>query len=172
MRTALSFLLPFSILSILALAVIVPPTHAAPKKKQESILTVYDRQGPVNETELVRFLNLLPQFRAWAGARQEEAHPSLTMGKPDFRYSTEAAGWIQKKGWDARRFFCIMGRMAAAVVVIEEGNDFKGTRPADMPTVSQKEIELARTHLAELLQAGGAAAPKVDVGAPSLPKRP
>lgn len=171
MRTALSFVLPFSLLSFLAQAAIVPPAHTAPKK-QEYTLTVYDKQGPVNEKELIRFLELLPQFRAWASARQEEAHPFLTKGKPDFKYSTEAAGWIQKKGWDARRFFCVMGRMAAAVVVIEEGNDFKGTRPADMPTVSQKEIELARTHLAELLQAGGAAAPKVDVGAPSLPKRP
>ncbi len=171
MRTAISIALPFSLLSILSLAVIVPSTQAAPKK-QEYLLTVYDRQGPVTEKELVRFLELLPKFREWASSRHEEAHPFLTNGKPDFKYSAEATTWIQKKGWDARRFFCVMGRMAAAVVVIEEGNDFKGTRPADMPAVSQKEIELARTHLAELLQAGGATAPKVSVDAPSLPKKP
>ncbi len=171
MRTAISFALPLSLLSVLSLAVSVPPTQAAPKK-QEYLLTVYDRQGPVTEKELTRFLRLLPQFREWASAKNEEAHPFLTKGKPDFKYSAQAAGWIQKQGWDARRFFCVMGRMAAAVVVIEEGNDFKGTRPADMPSVSQKEIELARTHLAELLQVGGASAPKVGVDTPSLPAKP
>ena len=48
-----------------------------------------------------------------------------------------------------------MGRMAAALVIVEEGNDIPGTRPADMPTVSKSELELARRHLGVLLKIGG-----------------
>ncbi|MBQ7608960.1 MAG: serine/threonine protein phosphatase [Desulfovibrionaceae bacterium] len=171
MRTALSLILPVAFLPLLAEATILTSACAAPKK-HETRITVYDKQAQVTEGELKRFLVLLPEFRAWASANHEEAHPSLTRGQPDFKYSAAAAKWIQNKGWDARRFFCVMGRMAAALVVVEEGNDFKGTRPPDMPSVGPKEVDLARTHLAELLQAGGETAPKVAVGQPCLPKKP
>ena len=62
------------------------------------------------------------------------------------------------KGWQPARFFCVMGRLAAALVIVEEGNDM-GSRPADMPSVTNEELELARRHLGTLLMAGGAVPP-------------
>jgi hypothetical protein len=58
------------------------------------------------------------------------------------------------------RFFCVMGRTAAAMAMVSEGEDFK-SRPSDMPAVSEKECGLVRRHLGELLRAAsGADAPK------------
>ncbi|MBQ7618130.1 MAG: serine/threonine protein phosphatase [Desulfovibrio sp.] len=147
-----------------------PPVLAAPRVKKT--LTVYDQQAPITEKELLNFLELLPKFRSWSHQNHEEAHPKLTKGQPDFLYSEQAATWIKNKGWDVRRFFCVMGKMAAALVIVEEGNDLKGTRPADMPKVSEAEINLAQRHLAKLLEIGEGQAPKVEVGTPTLPKRP
>lgn len=116
--------------------------------------TVYDRQPIITETELNNFLPLLPQFRAWAKQNQEDAHPILNAnGKPDFQYSQKAAQWVASHGFQPARFFCIMGRMAAGLAIIEEGNDLAASRPRDMPPVDQKEISLARRHLGELLTA-------------------
>lgn len=116
-----------------------------------AVTTVYDGQARVEEKELLRFLDVLPQFRQWARANRIEAHPVLRKGKADFLYPEEAARWVEAQGWDARRFFCVMGRMAAALVIVEEGNDMQ-VRPKDMPVVDKAEIELARTHLGSLLK--------------------
>lgn len=116
------------------------------------VLSVYDGQGDVTEKELLRFLDLLPQFRRWARAGQEEAHPVLRRNKADFLYSDRAAQWVTEKGWDPRRFFCVMGRMAAALVLVEEGGN-ELARPKDMPPVSKAELELARKHLGSILKA-------------------
>ena len=121
--------------------------------------TVYDKQPDIVEKELSAFLDLLPAFRSWAHANHEEAHPQLTKGMADFLYSKKAAEWVEAHGWQPVRFFCVMGRMAAALVIIEEGNDMKGTRPQDMPEVSPAEIDLARRHLGTILKAGGSAPP-------------
>lgn len=116
--------------------------------------TVYDRQPLITEAELADFIILLPQFRAWARQNHEEAHPVVnSSGKPDFQYSPRSADWVTAHGFTPARFFCVMGRMAAGVVIIEEGNDLQGARPADMPPVDQKEVALARRHLGELLTA-------------------
>lgn len=116
--------------------------------------TVYDKQPPVTESEIISFVSLLPQFRAWARAQGEEAHPVVSSsGQPDFTYSSKASDWVQSHNFNSRRFFCIMGRLAAGMVIIEEGNDFKGTRPQDMPEISSAELELVRRHLGELLNA-------------------
>lgn len=130
-----------------------PQKRVSPQKA--GIGTVYDNQPPVTENELNNFVKLLPFFRDWTRRNGEEAHPVLTDGKPDFVYSQQAAQWVSQHDFEARRFFCIMGRMAAGVVIVEEGNDFKGTRPADMPSVSDQELGLVRKHLGELLSAGG-----------------
>lgn len=114
--------------------------------------SVYDKQPDVTEKELFQFLDLLPQFRQWTRAEKEEAHPILRKGKADFLYSDKAAQWVKEKGWDARRFFCIMGRMAAALVMVEEGGN-EMARPKDMPEVSKAELELARKHLGSILKA-------------------
>ena len=88
------------------------------------------------------------------------AFPALAGGKPGFVYSAAAASWVSSRGWDPVRFFCVMGRTAAAMAVVSEGGDLK-SRPADMPAVSEKECALVRRHLGELLRAAsGAAAPK------------
>lgn len=122
--------------------------------------TVYDSQPPVRDSEIASFVELLPRFRVWARQNGEEAHPVLTRdGRPDFMYSPQAAQWVREHHFDAARFFCIMGKMAAGLVIVEEGNDFKGTRPRDMPPVDSSELELVRKHLGELLNAGGAPAP-------------
>lgn len=120
---------------------------------------VYAGQPVVTEKELLAFAELLPRFRAWAREGHEEAHPVVRGGKADFLYSPKAAEWVSAQGWQAARFFCVMGRLAAALVIVEEGNDMRGTRPADMPAVCNEELELARRHLGVLLSAGGAVPP-------------
>ena len=117
--------------------------------------SVYDKQPPVTDKELLDFLELLPQFRTWAKGNNEEAHPILRNGKADFLYSPNAAAWVQAHNWNPVRFFCVMGRMAAALSIVEEGNDMSGARSKDMPEVSEGELALARRHLGTMLKAGG-----------------
>ena len=133
-------------LLLCGLTVVVPVDVEA-----AAVTTVYDGQGPVEEKELLRFLDVLPQFRNWARENRIEAHPVARRGKADFLYPDDAARWVEAKGWDARRFFCVMGRMAAALVIVEEGNDLQ-VRPKDMPVVDKAEVELARKHLGSLLK--------------------
>lgn len=119
-------------------------------------LTVYANQPPVTEKELGPFMELLPRFRVWASKNGEEAHPVVgDNGEPDFIYSANAAKWVSSQNFEPSRFFCIMGRLAAGLVIVEEGNDHMGTRPADMPAVDPQEIALVRKHLGELLTVGG-----------------
>ena len=125
------------------------------KKAGRAAASVYDRQPPVTEKELLGFLDILPQFRAWAKAGNEEAHPVLRNGKPDFLYSDRAAAWVKDRHWEPVRFFCVMGRMAAALSIVEEGNDMSNARAGDMPEVSEGELALARKHLGSMLRAGG-----------------
>lgn len=122
--------------------------------KERAQASVYDNQPPVTDKELQQFLDILPQFRAWAKSGHEEAHPVLRNGKADFLYSPQAARWVQTHRWDPVRFFCVMGRMAAALAIVEEGNDVH-VRAKDMPVVSEEELALARRHLGSILKAGG-----------------
>ena len=133
--------------------------EAARASQKKSTATVYEKQPPVQERELLSFLELLPAFRSWAQGNQEEAHPVLRQGKADFLYSPAAARWVTEHGWQPVRFFCVMGRMAAALVIVAEGNDMGNTRPPDMPQVSETELELARRHMGAMLRAGGQAPP-------------
>lgn len=141
-----------------------PKKAAQPAKKSETNarqprpagLTVYERQAPITDKEVSAFVEVLPRFRRWARENSEDAHPVLNSdGKPDFIFSPQAAKWVRNNGFEPDRFFCVMGKLAAGMVIVEEGNDYKGTRPADMPEVSQEELDLARRHLGELLAAGG-----------------
>lgn len=151
-------------LPLAALAPAVAEAAQAPdaKKKVEQPapkVNVYEKQPPVTDKELLDFLELLPQFRAWAKSNNEEAHPILRNGKADFLYSPNAAAWVQEHKWNPVRFFCVMGRMAAALSIVEEGNDMSGSRSKDMPEVSDGELALARRHLGTMLKAGGDAPP-------------
>ena len=123
--------------------------------------SVYENQPPMTDKELVAFIEILPHFRAWAASSKEEAHPRVDKksGVPDFLYSAKAAEWVKVRGWDPARFFSVMGRAAAALAMVEEGNDIMSNRPPDMPTVSPEELELVRRHLAGLLKAGSDAPP-------------
>lgn len=125
------------------------------KKQTSTPSTVYEKQPPVTDKELLSFLEVLPSFRTWAKTNNEEAHPTLTNGKPDFMYSPQAAAWVQQQGWDPVRFFCVMGRMAAALAIVEEGNDMNGVRSKDMPEVTEGELALARRHLGTMLKVSG-----------------
>lgn len=124
-------------------------------RKSAAAATVYAGQPAVTEKEVLAFAEILPRFRAWARDGREEAHPVVRGGKADFLYSPRAAEWVAGQGWQPERFFCVMGRLAAALVIVEEGNDMRGTRPADMPSVTPEELALVRRHLGILLTAGG-----------------
>ncbi len=121
-------------------------------------LTVYDGQPDCTEAELLHFIKDLPDFRAWIRSRGEQARPFFANGRADFRYSRDAADWVTARGWDPRRFFCLMGRTAAAFTVVTEGPE-TAAKYRDMPRVSEAECSLIRAHLAELLKAGSDAAP-------------
>ncbi len=121
--------------------------------------TVYDDQPPMSEKELLSFIELLPRFRAWAASNREEAAPGITDGKADFTYSDKAAAWIKSRGWEADHFFSVMGRAAAALFIVAEGNGVNSSKPTDMPSVTQSELELVRKNLAALLRAGSDAPP-------------
>lgn len=122
--------------------------------------SVYARQKPVTDDELLEFCGLLPKFRAWAKKNHEEAHPIVNAkGEADIRYSSKAAQWVKDNNFAPGRFFCIMGKMASCLFIIAEGNDLGAARPKDMPIVQESEIALARRHLGELLTAGGATSP-------------
>ncbi len=128
-------------------------------RKGAAASTVYAGQPAVTEKEVLAFAEILPRVRAWARDGHEEAHPVVRGGKADFLYSPRAAEWVTSQGWQPARFFCVMGRLAAALVIVEEGNDMRGTRPADMPSVTPEELALVRRHLGILLTAGGDAPP-------------
>lgn len=120
---------------------------------------VYANQPPVSEKELLAFLDMLPRFREWSRQKHESARPAVRAGKADFAYSAAVEQWVREQKWDPRRFFCVMGRMAAALAIVEEGNDMRDSRPKDMPEVTQAELALARKHLGSLLKAGEDAPP-------------
>ena len=84
--------------------------------------TLYNHP-PFSEKELNQFIADLPRFRAWIKTNKEKAHPIVNeAGEPDFLYSKNAAGYIEAAGWKPERFFCIMGRAAAAVAIIQQGD--------------------------------------------------
>ncbi|MDR1857599.1 MAG: hypothetical protein LBR22_10690 [Desulfovibrio sp.] len=124
----------------------------APAAPAPAATNVYDGQPPVTEKELGAFLQTLPAFRVWARENREEAGPVDAGGKPDFQYSAAAGQWVKDHGWDPRRFFCVMGRMAAALVIVEEGNDMGRNRPRDMPEVRDEELDLTRRNIGSILK--------------------
>lgn len=114
----------------------------------------YD-QPPFDNAELTRFIDDFPRFRDWVKRAGEAPHPSVGAdGLPGFEYSAAAVAELERMGWMPERFFCIMGRSAAALADIEEGDALAGAnRPADMPQVTPAETELVRRQLASLLRA-------------------
>jgi len=120
-------------------------------------------QNPFTEKELVRFIESMPLFLAWARASKAKAHPAVNAaGKPDFAYTPEAAAKAQELGWEPRRFFCLLGKAAAALYLVEEGTDRMQSLqalPPDMPVVTETEMALVRKHLASLLRAGAGGPP-------------
>ena len=84
----------------------------------------------------------------------EKAHPIVNeAGEPDFLYSENAAGYIEAAGWKPERFFCIMGRAAAAVAIIQQGDAITKEPPVEMPNVSDDELDVVRRNLPGLLKA-------------------
>ncbi|MFR8055502.1 MAG: hypothetical protein ACLU6O_12610 [Bilophila wadsworthia] len=115
--------------------------------------TLYN-QPPFSEKELNQFIADLPRFRAWIKTNKEKAHPIVNeAGEPDFLYSKNAAGYIEAAGWKPERFFCIMGRAAAAVAIIQQGDAITKEPPVEMPNVSDDELDVVRRNLPGLLKA-------------------
>ncbi len=146
-----------------ALAAQQDTTAQPPKFRQilprVSDVNVYENQPDFTEEELLRFIRHLPDFRAWMRQQNEKAYPIVKKGKPDFHYAPAAAQWVEFRGWDARRFFCIMGKSAAALVLVSEGEQAKKLY-RDMPRPSKAECELVQKHMGELLKAGNDAVQK------------
>jgi len=110
-------------------------------------------QSAYTEKELVSFIESMPHFLAWMRASKAKAHPVMNAaGKPDFTYTPEVAAKTRELGWEPRRFFCLLGRTAAALFLVEEGTDHMNALPPDMPTVTEAEMALVRKHLAALLR--------------------
>ena len=134
-----------------------PDTAAVPGARKilprVSPVNVYENQPDFTEEELMRFIRHLPDFRTWMRKHNEKAYPIVKKSKPDFHYSPAAAEWVTFRSWDARRFFCIMGRSAAALVLVSEGEQAKKLY-RDMPRPSKAECELVQKHMGELLKAG------------------
>ena len=120
-------------------------------------------QDAYTEKELVRFMESMPHFLAWVREHKAKVHPVVNAaGKPDFVYTPEVAARARELGWEPRRFFCLLGRTAAALYLVSEGTDFMDALPPDMPTVTDAEMALVRKHLASLLRAGtGGSAPSL-----------
>ena len=95
--------------------------------------TLYN-QPPFSEKELSQFIADLPRFRAWIK-------------------TNNAAGYIEAAGWKPERFFCIMGRAAAAVAIIQQGDAITKEPPVEMPNVSDDELDVVRRNLPGLLKA-------------------
>ncbi|MEG1610532.1 MAG: hypothetical protein RR317_05055 [Bilophila sp.] len=144
---------------LLALIVVTPATAEE----------LYE-QPPFTPTELNKLIDDLPRFRTWVKVNKEKAHPILTAGKPDFLYSPQAAQEVQRLGWEPRRFFCVMGRAAAALAIIEQGTELTNEPPADMPRVRPAEMDAVRRNLTSLLQA--VARPVDGASAPHPHKKP
>jgi len=125
-------------------------------------LDVY-AQGSFTEKELVRFIESMPLFLAWARGSKAKAHPVVNAaGKPDFTYTPEVAAKAEELGWEPRRFFYLLGKAAAALYLVEEGTDrlqALQALPPDMPTVTETEMALVRKHLASLLRASAGGPP-------------
>ena len=112
------------------------------------------QSAPFSEKELNQFIADLPRFRAWIKTNKEKAHPIVNeAGEPDFLYSKNAAGYIEAAGWKPERFFCIMGRAAAAVAIIQQGDAITKEPPIEMPNVSDDELDVVRRNLPGLLKA-------------------
>ena len=145
LRSRAILVLPVACICLALLLLAAPQARAA---------GFYD-QPPFDSAELTRFIDDFPRFRDWAKQKGEAPHPAVdASGLPGFAYSPAAGAEVERMGWKPDRFFCIMGRAAAALADIEEGDALAGAnRPADMPQVTGAETELVRRQLASLLRA-------------------
>lgn len=111
-------------------------------------------QPPLSKKELNQFIADPPCFRAWIKTNKEKAHLIVNRtGEPDFLYSKNTVGYIEAAGWKPERFFCIMGRAATAVAIIQQGNAITKEPPIEMPNVSDDELDVVRRNLPGLLKA-------------------
>ena len=117
-------------------------------------------QEAYTEKELLSFIESLPHFLGWGRTGKVKVYPVVNAaGMPDFAYTPEAAAKAQELGWEPRRFFCLLGRTAAALYLVEEGTDLVTALPPDMPAVTETEMALVRKHLTSILRAGAGGPP-------------
>ena len=116
---------------------------AFPGLEKAGTHTVYAGQPEITETEMQRFISVLPGFRTWVKSRGVTVRPTVTKGKPDFSYPPEVGSWLSGQGWNPDRFFCVFGRTAAGMTIVSEGGS-AGAKASDMPAVSVRELDLVR----------------------------
>lgn len=111
-------------------------------------------QPPMAEAELARFIDSFPAFKAWSRTTGDRPAPSLdASGNPGFTWSEGAAAKARELGWQPERFFFVLGKAAACLAVIENGEDYSAkARPPDMPPVSKEEVAAVQRHLVSLLR--------------------
>lgn len=111
-------------------------------------------QPPMSEAELARFIDSFPAFKAWSRKTGDRPAPSLdASGNPAFTWSEGAAAKARELGWQPERFFFVLGKAAACLAVIENGEDYSAkARPPDMPSVSKEEVAAVQRHLVSLLR--------------------
>lgn len=62
-------------------------------------------------------------------------------------------GTSRLRAGNRNAFFCIMGRAAAAVAIIQQGDAITKEPPIEMPNVSDDELDVVRRNLPGLLKA-------------------
>lgn len=144
----------FSWLRPILLALALLPAMLMAVAQQGLCGAFYD-QPPFTEKELNDVIARFPAFRTWTISQNEKVHPEVdNSGRPSFTYSPRVADYLKEQGTTAERFLCILGRAAAALAIIEEGDAVSGAnRPTDMPPVTANELEFVRRNLPELLRA-------------------
>lgn len=113
----------------------------------------YD-QPPLRELELQRFIDTFPVFKAWVRSSGERPAPGTDAnGAPTFTWTEPVAAKVRELGWEPERFFFVLGKTAAGLAIIENGDAYAGPqRPADMPPVTPGELALIQRDLVSLLR--------------------
>lgn len=115
-------------------------------------------QPPMTNADVEQFAKDFPSFKQWMFENKitaDSARPTVdAAGNPSFLWDEKVAPWFVGKAWTPERFFYVMTHCSAAVSVMRQGDALKGAnRPADMPVVSEYEINLVRQYEDMLMQA-------------------
>lgn len=114
-------------------------------------------QAPMTNAEVEQFAKDFPAFKQWMFENKvtaESAKPTVdASGNPSFIWDDQVAAWFLGKEWTPERFFYVMTHCSAAISIIRKGDALTGAnRPADMPAISEYEMNLVRQYEEMLLK--------------------